>query len=257
MSDYLTDEEQVARLKSWWDENGKSLLAALVLVIGGVGGYRWYESYTHQSNMVASDLYEVFTSSVGDARDEALATLAEQAAGTSYHALALLQVAKSSAEAGDYEAAQRQLDEAAQAAPEALLADVARLRRARVLQQLDRMDEALGVRGGIRSPGFRGGVAELRGDIHLLRGERALAHEAYLAALEAGDVNRPVLSIKVADTADAGAPGAAADQAPAAEEAPAADVEPAPAAGPAAADEQAAPDTPAQTGQSGESETDA
>ena len=34
MSDYLTDEEQMARLKSWWDENGRSLVIGLVLVIG-------------------------------------------------------------------------------------------------------------------------------------------------------------------------------------------------------------------------------
>ena len=45
MSDYLTDEEQVAKLKSWWDENGVSVIVTLVLVVAGVVGWRWYESY--------------------------------------------------------------------------------------------------------------------------------------------------------------------------------------------------------------------
>jgi predicted negative regulator of RcsB-dependent stress response len=48
-------------------------------------------------------------------------------------------------------------------------------------------------------------VQELKGDIHMTRGERALAHEAYSAALaEAGeDAQRPLLKLKVSDTADA------------------------------------------------------
>ena len=57
----------------------------------------------------------------------------------------------------------------------------------------------------MRSSGFRIQVAELKGDIHLARGERALAHESYVAAksyVQAGD-QRPVLEMKIADTADA------------------------------------------------------
>jgi predicted negative regulator of RcsB-dependent stress response len=208
VSDYLTDEEQIARLKSWWDENGKSLVIGVVVVVLGFVGYRWYEASSTEQNIVASDLYEEFLASEGDALDEALGRLAEQAAGSSYQALALLRQAKASVVQGDYDAAESQLRDAVVAAPEALLADIARLRLARVLQQLDRMDEALGVLGEIRSAGYRVPVAELRGDIHLLMGDRALAHEAYAAALaDAGDLMaRPVLEMKLADTA---APAAA------------------------------------------------
>ena len=48
--------------------------------------------------------------------------------------------------------------------------------------------------GDVRSSGFRSLVAELRGDIHLARGELQAANEAYAAAVEnAGEqIGRPV-----------------------------------------------------------------
>ena len=46
MSDYLTEEEQVARIKRWWAENGKYVAVAIVLGIAGVFANNWYESYT-------------------------------------------------------------------------------------------------------------------------------------------------------------------------------------------------------------------
>ena len=84
------------------------------------------------------------------------------------------------------------------------LADLARLRLARVLFTLDRGDEALGVLGQIRGEGYLSLAAELTGDIRLARGERALAHQAYTKAMshvQAGD-QRPLLEMKIADTAD-------------------------------------------------------
>ena len=64
---------------------------------------------------------------------------------------------------------------------------------------------ALAMLGQVKSIGLRSHVQELKGDIHMARGERALAHEAYSAALaEAGQqATRPLLKLKVADTADA------------------------------------------------------
>ena len=45
MSDYLSDEEQVERLKSWWSENGTSLLASLLVAVLGIAGWNYYGSY--------------------------------------------------------------------------------------------------------------------------------------------------------------------------------------------------------------------
>ena len=45
VSDYLSDEEQVERLKSWWSENGTFLLASVFVAVLGIAGWNYYGSY--------------------------------------------------------------------------------------------------------------------------------------------------------------------------------------------------------------------
>lgn len=206
MSDYLTDEEQIAKLKAWWEENGTGLVVGLILVIGGVIGWRWYDGYRTEQIESASTLYEEFLASEGEVREQLAASIDTQIPDTSYQVFTLLHRAHAAAEEADFATTEALLVRAVAAAPDALLADVARLRLARVLQQGDRSDDALAVLGAIRGEGFRSHVAELKGDIHLTRGETVLAHEAYSAALvelSKGEV-RPMLEMKVADTAGVG-----------------------------------------------------
>lgn len=206
MSDYLTDEEQIAKLKAWWEENGTGLVVGLILVIGGVIGWRWYDGYRTEKIESASTLYEEFLASEGEVREQLAASIDAQIPDTSYQVFTLLHRAHAAAEEADFATTEALLVRAVAAAPDALLADVARLRLARVLQQGDRSDDALAVLGAIRGEGFRSHVAELKGDIHLTRGETVLAHEAYSAALvelSEGEV-RPMLEMKVADTAGVG-----------------------------------------------------
>lgn len=205
MSDYLTDEEQLARLKSWWDENGTSTIVSLVLVIAGVVGWRWYGDYAHSEIVEASDRYQEFLASTGVARNTIAKSIASESPDTTYHALALMHLARDEATSGNYDAAHNHLQNAISAAPEPELADLARLRLARVQQQSDRSEDALSTLSAIRGEGFRSHVAELKGDIHLARGERLLAHESYSAALADGvnQEQRPILAMKIADTADA------------------------------------------------------
>lgn len=204
MSDYLTDEEQMARLKSWWDENGTSTIVALVLVIAGIAGWRWYGDYRADAIAKASDLYQEFLVSQGVARDTIAAKIASEVPDTAYHALALMHLARDAIGNGDYDVAGEHLQHAISAAPRPVLADVARLRLATVQQQGDRSDAALRTLGAVRGEGFRSHVAELKGDIHLARGERLLAHESYTAAFtgETNQNRRPILEMKIADTAD-------------------------------------------------------
>lgn len=205
MSDYLTDEEQIARLKGWWDENGLMLVTAIVLSIGGFVGWRWYDDYRTETIARASDLYADFLAADPAARTTIVATIGRESSQSSYHTLVILRQAGESIDAENYEEGAAYLRQVIELAPDRILLDLARLRLARVLQQLDRSEDALSTLAAVRSEGYRTQVAELKGDIHLARGERALAHEAYSSAL--AEVNNGVqtalLEIKVADTADA------------------------------------------------------
>ena len=205
MADYLTDEEQLDRLKNWWQENGTSMVVAAVLAVGGIAGWRWYDSAQVTQMQAASEAYESFLAATGDARTEMAARLDAEFGETSYATFALLHQAKGAAETGDVEGAIGMLSRIADGGAHALIKDIARIRLARLLQEQDDAEAALAVLAQVTSQGFRPQVLELKGDIHVLRGERALAHEAYTAA--AAEVaprdQRPILEFKVDDTAPA------------------------------------------------------
>jgi predicted negative regulator of RcsB-dependent stress response len=204
VSDYLTDEEQLARLKSWWAENGTATIVGLVLVIAGVSGWRWYDGYRADAMVQASDMYQEFLNSEGDDRETIATSIASEIPDTAYHTFTLMHLARDAVADRDYDVANQHLQDAISAAPQPELADIARLRLARVQQQAKRSDAALQTLGAIRGDGFRSHVAELKGDIHLARGERSLAHESYTAALasETNQSRHPILEMKVADTVD-------------------------------------------------------
>ena len=55
---YETDKEQLDALKAWWKENGRVVVAGLVVGLGGVLGWTSWQSYTERQAENASRLYE-------------------------------------------------------------------------------------------------------------------------------------------------------------------------------------------------------
>jgi len=101
VADYLTDEEQLDRLKNWWQENGTSMVVAAVLAVGGIAGWRWYDSAQVTQMQAASEAYESFLAATGDARTEMAARLDAEFGETSYATFALLHQARGAAESGE------------------------------------------------------------------------------------------------------------------------------------------------------------
>ncbi len=205
MSDYLTDEEQLDKLKRWWEENGLMLALGVVLAVVGVVGWNWYTDHRAEQISRASELYADYLASEGTERDTIEATLVGEFSGSVYHVLILLRKVEALMGEEDADGARVLLEEALAVAEDDKLADLIRLRLARVLVELDLSGEALEVLRGVRSMGLRSTVQELKGDIHMDRNERREAHEAYSAALAelAEGAQRPILEMKAADTADA------------------------------------------------------
>ena len=48
MSEFLTEEEQVERLKQWWKENGRSIIAGVVIGLGVFGSWQGWRAYQIQ-----------------------------------------------------------------------------------------------------------------------------------------------------------------------------------------------------------------
>lgn len=203
MSDYLSDEEQLDRLRTWWSQNGTGLLTGLALAVAGLVGWRWYDHSTTEAQHAASDLYESFLAAEGEGRMALAEQLDENIEGSAYQAFALLHRAREAVETDNVEAASAYLQSVIDAGTPDSLKDLARLRLARLHQQGGDSAAALAVLAGVRGSGYRGLAQELKGDIHVEQGEQALAHEAYRSARqEMGEgSNRPILDIKVNDTA--------------------------------------------------------
>ncbi len=203
MADYFSEEEQLDRLRNWWEKNGTAIIVSVVLMIGGLAGWRWYDAATSAELEAASDLYAAFLAADEDARPALAATLEAEFGATSYATFVLLHRAKEAADADELDTAIATLRQVADDGAQPLLRDIARLRLARLLQEQDDSEAALAALTAVEHRGFRVSVLELKGDIHWATGDRALAHEAYVAALaEVGEGNaRPILQFKADDTA--------------------------------------------------------
>jgi len=205
VSDYLTDDEQLDKLRKWWEDNGLMMAGAVVVAVAAVIGWNWYGEQKSETIATTSDLYVDYLQAEGEERETIEATLASEYPDSVYRTFVLLRDAKAEMDSENAESALEILSETLPLVDDDKLADIVRIRIARVEQELDQSDAALSTLSGVRSLGLRAQVQELKGDIHMTRGERSLAHEAYSAALdEAGeDAARPLLELKVADTADA------------------------------------------------------
>ena len=203
MSDYLSDEEQAARLRSWWAANGISVLIAAVVAFGGFFAYQYVTSSAQQSAEASTAAFIAYREAEGDEQEALGDQLIEQFPGTAQHALVLLRrgaLATEEARLGD---AEKHLSEAISIASDALLADLARIRLARVLQELNRSDDALAQLAQVKNTGYRSWALEVQGDVYLATDQIKAAHEAYKAAFEAlreGE-RRPILEVKRDNTA--------------------------------------------------------
>ena len=202
MAEYLSEEEQLAQLKSWWQSYGWLIVGAAVLGLGGYFGLQYLESRDRTLNAAASEIFERYSENASDKDLSAplLERLDGEYSGTAYQLMSLLTRAQLATEDGDIEAAVGFYETATQAAPVDHLSDVARLRYARSLQQLGRTDAAFEALASVEGEGYRSLVAELKGDILRAQGKAEEAREAYAAAVESqGENPRVLLNMKLAD----------------------------------------------------------
>lgn len=199
MSEYLSEEEQVARLKSWWDENGTFVMVVTVLAVAAIVGWRWYDGYATDRAHAASKLFDEYRVAEGDARKAAAAAIEADYAGSAYHVFVLFTQAQEALAAEDLTLADIALSHAVEVSSDPLLVDLARIRLAKVQYGLDRADDALATLGAVRTEGYQAWALETQGDIYAAQDELEAAHESYSAAiamLQPGD-ERPLLTMKL------------------------------------------------------------
>ena len=94
MSEYLSEEEQIAKMKSWWDDNGTFLIGSIVIAILAIGGWRYYDGYRVDQSHQASRAYAAYRAADEAGKSAAFDEIAQKFNGSAYHAFGLLDQAQ-------------------------------------------------------------------------------------------------------------------------------------------------------------------
>ena len=187
MADHLQEEEQLEAISQWWQEKRASVIAVVVLTLGGAIGWSQYEDYINEKAVAAANTYDSLLQgreSGESAEEMALisAGLRETHDGGAFAAFASLQVAAAAVEAGDLVLARDELESVmATIELDSTLGQLVQLRLARVMAASG--DEATAV--AILEQGsssFPASYAQALGDIHLAAGRESEALMAYQSA---------------------------------------------------------------------------
>jgi predicted negative regulator of RcsB-dependent stress response len=201
---YRTEEEQVQALARWWKENGRSTVAAVVIALSAVFGWRaWQANEVHQQEQ-ASDIYQALLHALGTQKassgSQLGAELAEQLksefGSTTYAQFAALHLAALAVKEGKLPDAEAQLRWVLGKAPSGSdTAQLAQLRLARVLAASGDTDQALAILEKATPGSYEASYASAQGDILLAAGRNDEARDAYSKALAAAGGEGANLSV--------------------------------------------------------------
>ena len=200
-----TEEEQIEAFKKWWADNGRAIVIGIIVGVGAISGWRFWESHQYRESQSASLIYrsviDEFNTGNFEQVDDALQSLKESYTSTPYAALASLIEAKIAVH-------QERLDEAAAAlrwtmrhSLEEDVRIIAELRLARVLSAQGQYNDALDLLDSDFPMPYTAVAEELKGDVLVARNDSGPAREAYrraLAKVQVGEGAR-LLQMKLDD----------------------------------------------------------
>lgn len=176
-----SEEEQVDKLKKWWDSNGKQIIAGAVLGLAGIFGWNYYVDYQDSQALNARALYLSYASD--SANIGAYDKLIKDHSSSSYADQGTLIMAKYLFDAGNYSLALDAI-EPLLSREDSVIASTAALRTASLFLELGQHQEALDVLNLENANGFSGLFYNLTGDIYLDLGNSEEARNNYALAIE-------------------------------------------------------------------------
>lgn len=202
---YSSEEEQIEAMKKWWRENGTAIVVGVVVGVGALFGWQGWQKYKISQAESASAIYTNVMNALDAGKSDSLQSinasindLQKDYAGTPYAALASLAGAKVAIQSDDAATAKSRLQWVIDNAGQPELADVARLRLARIHLTAAEWDAAARLLNRHYPESFSASVNEMLGDMHAAQGKTAEALEAYNRALSAQTPpsNRDLIQIK-------------------------------------------------------------
>ena len=191
------EQERIAELKAWWEDNRwyvAGAIVAAILVFAGWRGWQWWSA--RQAEEAAALFKPVAEAPKDDEQKLAAAAkpLVDRYPGSYFASEAQLAVARAAFDAGHLDEARTRLawvmDRGA-----AEHRGVARLRLASVALDQKKYDEALKLLDDSKDEAFAPLVADLRGDVMLAQGRLDEARASYKLAVDKAGPGNPVRSI--------------------------------------------------------------
>jgi len=183
---YENENDQVDALKRFFAENGKALAVGVILGIGALVGWRYWNNHQVDSARGSSLQYENTVSAIRADQPQTLAAAEKFAAdnNNTYGALASLEVAQQFVDKNELDKAAAQLQQGLASASDDNLKAVINLRLARIQVQQKKTDDALKTLDSVKGEGYAAIVADLRGEALLSKGDKQGARSAWEAGVK-------------------------------------------------------------------------
>ena len=185
----IEEEQEINQLKDWWKENGKTIIVAFILGVGGMFGWRYWQAHQAEQIAQASAQYDALIYSAQQDEQVKKANIEQfvQAnSKTAYAVFALLDEAKKETEKQDFAAAEVNLNQALTQSQDEVLTSIVALRLSAVQFQLGQLDNALTTLNQVKGESFNARKAILTGDIQIAKGDKVAAKNSFEQAQQSG-----------------------------------------------------------------------
>ena len=182
-----TEEQQLEEIRHWWTEHGRTVIAGVVLGLGTVIGWTSWRNYQESTAVELSARYEAIITAAAKSEFEKVLDLANELIAdhpqNSYAALSALVGAHAAYNNDDVATAERLLSWAIDTTTTFDVANVARLRLAKIVSEKGEFDRALSLLDAVSAEEFTALRLETRGDVLVAKNDGAAAKAAYDEAL--------------------------------------------------------------------------
>ena len=185
----IEEEQEINQLKDWWKENGKTIIVAFILGVGGMFGWRYWQEHQAEQIAQASAQYDALIYSAQQdeqAKKANIEQFVQANSKTAYAVFALLDEAKKATEKQDFAAAEVNLNQALTQSQDEVLTSIVALRLSAVQFQLGQLDNALTTLNQVKGESFNARKALLTGDIQVAKGDKVAAKNSFDQAQQSG-----------------------------------------------------------------------
>lgn len=185
----IEEEQEINQLKDWWKENGKTIIVAFILGVGGMFGWRYWQAHQAEQIAQASAQYDALIYSAQQdeqAKKANIEQFVQANSKTAYAVFALLDEAKKATEKQDFVAAEVNLNQALTQSQDEVLTSIVALRLSAVQFQLGQLDNALTTLNQVKGESFNARKAILTGDIQIAKGDKVAAKNSFDQAQQSG-----------------------------------------------------------------------